>query len=161
MNDDSERKSADVCLLRQQTLLSSIWLLDKPRALISSVSLVPVCLPPPPPLERTKGPPENQQTISCICNSSIRDATHWVVHTLYWRSPPLSSSPRIHWKPMQCNVWLYMFDIIWNVSVRLVKWSHSPNHNEKIKEVLKYEKCSVQLKGVPSPWSPIQTTSCM
>ncbi len=25
------------------------------------VSLVPVCLPPPPPLERTKGPPENQQ----------------------------------------------------------------------------------------------------
>ncbi len=27
----------------------------------STVSLVPVCLPPPPPLERTKGPPENQQ----------------------------------------------------------------------------------------------------
>ncbi len=26
--------------------------------------------------------------------------------------------------------------------MRLVKWSHSPNHNEKLKEVLKYEKCS-------------------
>ncbi len=44
-----------------------------------------------------------------------------------------------------------MFDIFWNVSVRLVKWSHSPNHNEKLKEVLKYEKYSVQRKGVPSP----------
>ncbi len=54
-----------------------------------------------------------------------------------------------------------MFDIIWNVSVRLVKWFHFPNHNEKLKEVLKYEKYSVQLKGVPSPWSSIQTTSCM
>ncbi len=44
-----------------------------------------------------------------------------------------------------------MFDIFWNVSVRLVKWSHSPNHNEKLKEVLKYEKYSVQRKDVPSP----------
>ncbi len=44
-----------------------------------------------------------------------------------------------------------MFDIFWNVSVRLVKWSHSPNHKEKLKEVLKYEKRSVQLKSVPSP----------
>ncbi len=54
-----------------------------------------------------------------------------------------------------------MFDIFWNVSVRLVKWSHSPNHNEKLKEVLKSEKYSVQLGDVPSPWSPIQNTSCM
>ncbi len=41
--------------------------------------------------------------------------------------------------------------ISFEMSVRLVKWPHSPNHNEKLKEVLKYEKCSVQLKGVPSP----------
>ncbi len=54
-----------------------------------------------------------------------------------------------------------MFDIFWNVSVRLVKWSYSPNHNEKLKEVLKYEKRSVQLKSVSSPWSSIQNTSCM
>ncbi len=54
-----------------------------------------------------------------------------------------------------------MFDIFWNVSVRLVKWSHSPNHKEKLKEVLKYEKRSVPLKSVPSPWSPTQNISCM
>ncbi len=54
-----------------------------------------------------------------------------------------------------------MFDIFWNVSVRLVKWSHSPNHNEKLKEVLKYEKYSAQRKDVPSPPDLIQNTSCM
>ncbi len=54
-----------------------------------------------------------------------------------------------------------MFDIFWNVSVRLEKWSHSPNHNEKLKEVLKSEKYSVQFGDVPSPWSPTQNISCM
>ncbi len=48
-----------------------------------------------------------------------------------------------------------MFDIIWNVSVRLVKWSHSPNHNEKLKEVLKYEK-SYNLRVCPPPDSSSQ-----
>ncbi len=51
-----------------------------------------------------------------------------------------------------------MFDIFWNVSVRLVKWSHSPNHNEKLKEVLKYEKYSAKRKDVPSPPDPLFKT---
>ncbi len=44
-----------------------------------------------------------------------------------------------------------MFDIFWNVSVRLVKWSHPPNHNEKLKEVLKYENIVHNLKVCPPP----------
>ncbi len=134
-----------------------------------------VCLPPPPPSRGQKALLRNQQKLSLAYVTAASETQHTVQFTpctygliIFPCSPfssPLSFSPRTHWKPMQCNVctkkYLYMFDIIWNVSVRLVKWSHSPNHNEKLKEVLKYEKCSVQLKGVPSPWSSIQTTSCM
>ncbi len=55
-----------------------------------TVSLVPVCLGPP--SRGQKALLKSTGTISCICNSSIQDATHRVVHTLYWRShhlPPL------------------------------------------------------------------------
>ena len=40
--------------------------------------------------------------------------------------------------------------------MRLVKWSHSPNHNEKLKEVIKYEKSDASLKGVPPPDPPFR-----
>jgi len=46
-----------------------------------------------------------------------------------------------------------MFGIILNVSVHLVKWSHSPSNNEKFQDV--------SLKSDPSLRSSIQTTPCM
>ncbi len=50
----------------------------------ATISLVPVCLgPPPPPPRGQKTLLKSTGTISCICNSSIQDATHRVVHTLY------------------------------------------------------------------------------
>ncbi len=39
--------------------------------------------PPPPPSRGQKALLKSTGTISCICNSSIQDATHQVVHTLY------------------------------------------------------------------------------
>ncbi len=68
---------------------------------------------PPPPLERTKGPPENQQKLSLAYITAASETQHTVQFTpctygliIFPCSPfssPLSSSPRIHWKPMQCN----------------------------------------------------------
>ncbi len=49
---------------------------------VKAVSLVPVCLGPPP-SRGQKALLKSTGTISCICNSSIQDATHRVVHTLY------------------------------------------------------------------------------
>ncbi len=77
------------------------------------------------------------KTVSCICHPGrstlgestklslayiIQDAAHWGVHTLYWRSTrwtwyrhhsPLPSPPRIHWKPMQYNVYKKVTIHVW------------------------------------------------
>ncbi len=100
------------------------------------------------PPREDKGPSRwIHKAVSCICNSNIQGCStlgdlHPVL-TISTSSPP---SPHVlEFTENSCNVictnkYPYMFDIFWNVSVRLVKWSHSPNHNEKLKEVLKYEK---------------------
>ncbi len=64
----------------------------------STVSLVPVCLPPPPPREDKRPSWESTKTISCICNSSITPCTYALI---IFPCPPFLELTE---KPMQCNV---------------------------------------------------------
>ncbi len=70
----------------------------------------------PPPSRGQKALLKSTGTISCICSSSIQDATHRVVHTLYWRSHHLPPSPHhleFTEKPMQCNMYKKVTIHVW------------------------------------------------
>ncbi len=72
--------------------------------------------PPPPPLERTKGPPENLQKLSLAYVTAASETQHTVEFTPGTYGHHLPPSPPPHLEPTEnpCNVMyeLYMFDII-------------------------------------------------
>ncbi len=103
-------KSVEVYLISAHSLLDLLCATSSNK---DECDIIYLCKPgasmsAPPPSRGQKALLGIHKTISCICNSSIQDATHRVVHTLDLRSRHLPPSPHhleFTEKPMQCNMY--------------------------------------------------------